>query len=281
MRDRTRHLDTIRRLDPEVDYLRIYQLTSLHEFPFDVMLALQMSFYRTYAIPSISATLARSGEIAARPIKRGEDTGLMVFEVVAHGFEHERSQLVLRAMNAMHKRWDISREEFLYVLGVFLVPPMRWLETYGYRRPCCHEYRAAHRFYSELGTRMGITGIPATYAEFRAWFDDYEREHLKPTPDGRDLLAASHRLFVNRFPAWLGFLGVTLGNALLDDVVRDALGVSGPPAPVRGAIRGAFRLRGRLLRFAGARPESAFTPGGVTPGYPQGYTMDRLGPPRD
>ncbi|GGS31621.1 oxygenase MpaB family protein [Actinokineospora fastidiosa] len=276
---RERHVAEISRLDPEVDYLRIYQLTSLYEFPFDVFLALQMSFYRTYAIPSISATLAKSGEITARPIKRGEDTGLMVFEIVAHGFEHERSQKVLRAMNAMHRKWDISQDEFRYVLGVFLVPPMRWLETYGYRKPHPHEYTAAHRFYTELGTRMGITGIPASYAEFAEWFDAYEREHLAPTVDGQALLAASHRLFVNRFPKWLGFLGVTLGNSLLDDVVRDALGVTGPPAPVRAAIRGAFRLRGRLLRRSDARPESAFTPGGVTPGYPDGYTLDRLGPP--
>jgi hypothetical protein len=279
MRDRDRHVTEIARLDPEVDYQRVYRLTTLYEFPFDVALALQMSFYRTYAIPSISATLAASGEIAARPIKRGEDTGLMVFEIVAHGFEHERSRRVLRAMNAMHRKWDIAQDEFRYVLGVFLVPPMRWLEVYGYRKLLPQEYTAAYHFYRELGERMGITGIPGSYAEFAAWFDAYEREHLRPTPDGEALLAASHQLFVNRFPPRLGFLGVTMGNALLDDTLRRVLGVTGPPAPVRWAIRAAFRLRGRVIRLHDARQKSAFTPDGVTPGYPEGYTLDRLGPP--
>lgn len=279
MRDRNHHLDRIRGMDPETDHLRIYRLTTLHEFPFDVMLALQMSFYRTYAIPSIARTLTASGEIGARPIKRGEDTGLMVFEIVENGFDHDRSRAVLRAMNAMHRRWDITPEEFRYVLGVFLIPPMRWLERFGWRKPCCHEYTAAHRFYSELGRHMGLRDIPATYAEFETWFDAYEREHLRGTPEGRALLVASHRLFVNRFPERLAFLGTTLGNALLDDEVRAALGVTGPPAPARLAIRAAFRLRGRLLRFARPRLTSVFTPGGVTPGYPEGYRLEELGPP--
>ncbi|WP_082859746.1 oxygenase MpaB family protein [Alloactinosynnema sp. L-07] len=278
--DRRHYVKLIETLDPDVDYEKIIRYTALHDFTFDTALSLQMAFYRTYAIPGIAAVLGGSGEIAARPIKRGEDTGLMVFEIIEHGFDHPRSQRVLNAMNAMHSRWDITNDQFLYVLGVFLIPWMRWLRNYGWRQPTATETAAAHRFYAEMGGRMGITDIPATFEAFEQWFDRYESIHLAPNEHGQRLLHASHKLFTNRFPPRLAFLGITFGNALLDDALRHALGVNGPSAPARGLIRLIFKVRARILRWHKAPTNSGFTPDGVTPGYPDGYSLEQLGPPQ-
>ncbi|MBO0880191.1 MAG: DUF2236 domain-containing protein [Mycobacterium sp.] len=278
---RSGRLDTlhdIQSLDPDHDYEQIYRLTACYEFPFDISLALQMSFFRTYTIPSIAGKLADTGEIGSRPVKRGEDTGLMLFEVIEHGFDHHRSRRVISAMNRMHRRFAISHDEYLFVLGVFCVPPMRWLRRYGWRAPCCHEVAACHAWYRHLARLMNIGDVPATFAELESWFDDYERCNSQATDQGRALMNASHHLFRNRFPASLSGLGVLIGNALLDTHVRTALEYPSPFRPISWAINGMFQARRAYVRhLASPRTESAFRPGGETIGYPSGYGLHQLG----
>ena len=53
-------------LDPERDYERIVFLLSYQLFQWDVERALEFALLNTYAIPSISGLLARTGEFTRR-----------------------------------------------------------------------------------------------------------------------------------------------------------------------------------------------------------------------
>ena len=58
-----RNRDLIKTLDTETDYLRIYQLTTLYDFPTDMRVGLNLAFYRIFAIPHMagcSSSPARS-----------------------------------------------------------------------------------------------------------------------------------------------------------------------------------------------------------------------------
>ena len=48
---------------------------------------------------------------------------------------------------------------------------IRWIQKQAWRQPTAAELAAASRFFTELGTRMNITGMPATYAEAEDFFD--------------------------------------------------------------------------------------------------------------
>src|SRR5207244_6594105 len=63
---RSRILDEIRRLDPQRDDQRIVYLSTCFEFPFDTTRALAFALFRSFASPSVSALLDRTGEFAAR-----------------------------------------------------------------------------------------------------------------------------------------------------------------------------------------------------------------------
>ena len=70
----SRWLDEISTLHPERDAQRIVFLDASFEFPWDTERALELAFYRTYAVPSIAGLLGETGESARRPQKRYDDT---------------------------------------------------------------------------------------------------------------------------------------------------------------------------------------------------------------
>src|SRR5689334_14235294 len=130
---RSRVLDEIRRLDPEADCQRVVFLSSCFDFPFDTTRALEFALFRTYGSPSISRLLDRTGEFGQRAQKRYDDTDLIVSELMEHGYESDRGRRALRRMNAIHGRFTIANEDFLYVLSTFVFEPIRWNARYGWR----------------------------------------------------------------------------------------------------------------------------------------------------
>src|SRR6476620_5677715 len=156
--------DLIAAMDVERDYHRIYQLTVLYDFPKDARVGLNLAFYRVFAIPRIAELLAHTGEMLGRPAKRGYDTGLVMYELITHGFDHPRGREMVRLLNRVHRPWPISDEDYLYVLAAFTVVPLRWIEQRGCRTLLPPEREASATFYRELGRRMHIPNLPQDYA---------------------------------------------------------------------------------------------------------------------
>src|SRR5689334_14436969 len=140
-------LDEIRRLDPQRDHQRIVLLSTRCDFPFDTTRALELALFRTFGVPSISALLDRTGEFAQRANKRYDDTDIIVSELMEWGYDSERGKRALRRMNQLHSRFDITNEDYLYVLSTFVFEPIRWNERFGWRRMCDHERQALFHFW--------------------------------------------------------------------------------------------------------------------------------------
>lgn len=279
MPDRYANLRRIRTLDPRRDYLDIYQTMVRYEFPWDSKLGLNLAFNRSFSLPTIAAVHVRSGELLRHTRKRVDDTGLLMYEMLLHGFDHPRGRGAVRRTNQIHRHYDIADEDYRYVLGCLVVVPIRWLERYGWRQPCCHERAAVYHYYRELGSRMGITDIPGSYPEFAAWFDEHDRRHLRYSADAAAIERATRALLRGRVPRLLAPLGDPLVAAVYDDRLRAATGVATPNPAVRAGLHAALRLRATLLRLAGRpRRTPLFADGIATPTYPHGYEISQLGP---
>jgi hypothetical protein len=182
-------------------------------------------------------------------------------------------------MNQIHRRYDIANDEYLYVLCCLVVVPLRWLHRYGWRRPCCHERRATVRFYRELGHRMGISGIPESYEDFEAWFDEYDARWLVPNDDAATIERATRTLLLSRVPRPLAPLGDDLVAALYDDWLRAAVKVRPAAWPARAILHLGLRGRALSLRWFGRpRRQPLFADGIITGTYPHGYEIEHLGP---
>ncbi len=274
--DRLRHIQS---LDPRADFVEIYRLHALYEFPWDVARALELALYRTYAVPSIGRLLDRTGEFRHRAQKRYDDTALLLGEVLEHGFDAPRGREAVRRINRIHDRHPIAEEDFVYVLATFVVVPLRWLDRYGWRRPSEHERAATYLYYRELGRRMGMRHIPGSCEQLHAFADEYEREHFRFDPASRRTAEATRELFVSWFPRPLAPLTRRAATALLDPPLLEAFGFPPAPAWVGAAAHGSLRARARAERLLPPRRRPSLPREQRTVrGYPDGYSIGELGP---
>jgi hypothetical protein len=269
------NLRRIRSLDPEVDHDEILRLTARFEFPWDYVQGTGIAFMRDYGVPSIAGLLDRTREFEDHGVKRYDDTILIGDEATLDGIDSPRSHAALRRLNRIHGHYDIAAEDFAYVLATTIVGPVRWIEAYGWRRLDPHELAAIARVTTRFGELMGLKGLPTTYDGYLALLVDHERRHFAHTPAATRLAESSIRIAKEVAPPPLRPLLRRVTIAVMDEPLREALGLPRQPRWFVRAVRSGLRLRGRLLRFAPPR-RTAYVHRPTT--YPHGHRLEDLGP---
>jgi hypothetical protein len=264
----SRWLREIARLDPERDAQRIVFLDGALEFPWDTERALELAFYRTYAIPSIAQLLDGTGESTERSQKRYDDTRILIATFCEHGYESEFGRRAIRQMNRVHGRFAISNDDYLYVLSAMVFEPIRWNARFGWRPLIEVEKLATFSFWREVGRRMAIRDLPDSYAELERFNVEYERANFAYTDAGHRLAVAARDLRHGR----------AIVHALLDRPLLDALGLP-PPAPrFRRLVEVGLRSRARTVRLLPARRRPRLRTLERHRTYPAGYELEALGP---
>ncbi|GAA2338710.1 hypothetical protein GCM10010170_020540 [Dactylosporangium salmoneum] len=265
-------------MDPRRDALHIHQLTVCEEFAWDMRMAFNLAFNRSFALPRVARLLVRTGEILRDPRKRADDTGIIMYEILLNGADSERGRVALRRLNEAHRRFELDNGDSVYVIAALVVIPMRWLARYGWRRPHEHERAAAAVFYREVGRRMGVRDLPEDYDAFAAYLDAYDAAHLRHTPEAERIERATRGLLRGRIPGPLRGAADALIAALYDPPLRAAYAVPAPPWWARAALHLTLRVRALVLRLGRPRQEPLFAAGIRTTTYPDGYDLARVGP---
>ncbi|MDX1487929.1 MAG: oxygenase MpaB family protein [Acidiferrobacterales bacterium] len=279
MAGRFDNLREIQRLNPERDCQRIMHLSFGYEFCWDSTRALELALYRTYCVPSISALLDRTGEFYRHTQRRYDDTAILIAEMCKWGYERGRGRQARERINWAHSHFNISNDDFLYVLSTFIYVPIHWIDRYGWRPTCRNEKLGYYYFWQAVGTRMGIRDIPPTYEAFEDWARGYERKTFRYTETNAKIGAATRDLFASWFPRPLAPVVRLTIHALLDDAMLDAFGFSRPVPGVRRLIDGVLKLRGRIVRWLPPRRTPNFFTDRRNRTHPGGYEVDSLGPP--
>lgn len=265
-------------LDPETDFIEIVQNLSLHEFTWDLTQSLSFALFRTYAVPSVGRLLHDTGAFTDAVQKRYDDTALLLEAPFRHGFDSPQGKTALRRINQMHHHYDISNDDFLYVLSTFVVVPKRWLDDYGWRPLSENELRASVNYYRTLGRHMNIKDIPESYDEFMHLMDDYERRHFAFDQGGRRVADSTLALMTTFYPRPLRKPIEVFSRALMDRPLLDAFGYVEPHPAVRRASRAAMRLRARVLRHTPSRRRPTYASDlPRIKSYPNGFELSELG----
>lgn len=268
----------IARLDAEADATRIVHLLGSGEFAWDIERALEFALFRTYAVPSISGLLVKTGAFEGATRKRYDDTELILSEITENGLDSERGQAALARMNAMHGAYRIRNSDMLYVLSTFVFEPERWLAKFGKRPLTDHEKAAIWAHYRALGGAMGIADIPADRAEFEAFNRRYEAEHFAYAESNARIGAVTRDLLLSFYlPRPLIPLGRPAAHAFMDPPLLTAMGFAPAPGWLRGLLHGAMRMRAAVLRLLPARRVPHLHTRVKRPSYPQGYKIAELG----
>jgi hypothetical protein len=224
--------------------------------------------------------LDRTGEFRERTQQRYDDTSLLVAEMCKWGYESGRGKEALERMNWAHSHFNIANDDFLYVLSTFIYEPVRWIDAFGWRRTSLNERLGYYFFWREVGTRMGIRNIPATYDAFEAWSRAYERAQFRFAETNQRIGAATRDLFAAWFPRILTPIVHYSIYALLDPPTIAAFGFPKPLPLSRPLVRAALKLRGRIVRWLPPRRRPRFFTDERNRTYPRGYRISALGPPR-
>jgi hypothetical protein len=269
--------EQIAALDAEKDHVQIVYLTGAYEFPWEIQRSLEFALFRTFAVPSIAELLDRTGQFQKAGQKRYDDTSLLIAEISEHGYDSERGRAAIRRMNGLHRRFDISNDDYLYVLSTFIFEPIRWNPILAWRPSSDNEKRANYYFWREIGRRMNIRDIPDSLEAFEAFNIDYERRNFRRTPHTERVGRASLRTFTDWFPGFLHPLVRSAIYALMDDPLREAFGFPKMPRWYTALLKAGLRLRASIVRVLPKRrtPFSLTTLPNRT--YPQGYNIDELG----
>lgn len=270
-------LAEIETLDPLRDHARICFLSTNYDFPWDVEQSLSLAFFKTYAIPTISALLDQTGEFRERAQKRYDDTKLILAELLDSGLDCERGREANRRMNRMHGRYAITNDDYLYVLSTLVLEPIRWNRRWGWRRYTDGETRASLEYMREVARRMNVRDVPPTVDALERWSVDYERTNFRFTESNRRVADQTLGLFVSWYPLPLRPLVRAGILSLLESPLRQAFGYPDPPPLLGGAIDLALRARGALLRFMPRRRTPRLVSRTSTPSYPRGHSVSDLG----
>jgi uncharacterized protein (DUF2236 family) len=273
-----RRFDNLREilgLDPVRDLDRIVWLTSRLEFPWDYTQGTGIAFLRDYGVPSIARLLDRTRQFEDDGVKRYDDTLLFAEEATVEGIDSPRARAGIRRLNRIHGHYAIPNDEFRYVLATTIVGPVRWIEEYGWRPLDPVEVQALANFTTRFGTLMGIKDLPTTYDGYLELLTSYEREHFAFDRANRRVTEASLRVARRTAPLPVKPVVRRVTIALMDEPLREALGMPRQPAWFVRAVKAGLRLRARVLRLFPPRR----TPYHHRPSsYPQGYTLGDLGP---
>src|SRR6185503_4499445 len=128
------------------------------------------------------------------------DTDLILSTIVEAGYDSEDGRRAIRRMNRIHGRFEITNEDFLYVLSSFVFEPIRWNARFGWRRLIETEKLATFEFWREVGRRMAIENIPATYDELLSLNEEYERRHFRRTEASERVGGATRDMFLEWLP---------------------------------------------------------------------------------
>ena len=272
--------DRIHEMDAEADCEQIVRILSTHEFPWDIEQALGLALYRTYAVPSVGELLAHTREFTERTQHRYDDTALILNDILEHGFGPGRGRDALRRMNQMHRAYDITNADYLYVLSTFVVMPVRWLNDYGYgwRRLSDHEISGITHYYRKLGKYMGIKNIPETYEGFRELLDTYETENFAYTDGGRAVSDSTLDLMVSFYPERFSGPARKFSMAILDDSLIETFRYEKPSKAWRKGADIAMKLRAKVVRRMKPREEPLWASDNPNiRSYPNGYHPSGIG----
>lgn len=278
--ERRRRTAELAALDPEYDWLQIYQRLILWELPAEARFGFQLAFYRPLAVPRMAELLHSTGHMQFDTTRRAYDTALVLHEIIYCGVDSERGRRMVRLMNRLHDRPDIHAEDMTYLLSALMVVPTRFMDRWGWRTVTEAERHATWRFWDELGERMSIAVRPGSYDDAVALVDRYEPAHFAPSEAGALLTRAALDALRDRLPRPARPLAPRLTSALVGDPnVSRALSLPVPNRASMGVVTGAGALRRIIQRRQPPTSEGWFTPGQAAGRvYPHGYELDQLGP---
>ncbi|KDQ50418.1 hypothetical protein JAAARDRAFT_42081 [Jaapia argillacea MUCL 33604] len=238
----------------------ILHLSSQWDLPGINQGALSFALFKTYAIPTVSKLLTQTQQLGTKEnlTRRYADTAILISTwiicPVAGTFDLEakptepgaktveldpRCALAVARTNWLHSKYNISNDDYLYTLSLFILEPIRWFKRYGWRALSPLEEQAYLVYWSEIGRRMGIRDIPESVPDLLSWSEQYEEVAMIPATTNRDMANITMGELLAKIPNKFGLKAFfrRIYICLLDERVRIAMMQPAQPWYLHSLVR--------------------------------------------
>ncbi|KAF3941848.1 hypothetical protein ABW19_dt0204168 [Dactylella cylindrospora] len=223
-----------------------------YEFPLIMRLSLQFALFRTYGIPSISSLLWKTRQFTQRSTahRRYADTSILIIEMMSSPLDSPRSKLALERINYLHNRHkdSISNNDLLYTLSLFMCQPAVFIDRFEWRKLHPIEKLGMHRFWSEVGIRMGIQGIPDSFEATYAWANEYEEKYMVPAEINASVAISTVEILMYFIPTPLRPATLQIIRAVCDPRLRAAFLWPDPPPSAKAFVKILFTTRAFIIQ---------------------------------
>jgi hypothetical protein len=200
-----------------------------------------VTFTRQAAVPAIAKVLYRSGngDIATDPRRRNNDTIIFFTEFYRRGYTSPEGRAAVERMEEIHSRFLISDELKLYTLATVMLEPDRLALQFGQNPFSEIDKEARWNFWCGIAGVMGLELPSKTRNGFLDWMIEYEDATYANTVDGRGCYEGLVQDWLRWYPEWLPnreWLARQSLAGLLDDKLREVMGVEAPPAFIQSQV---------------------------------------------
>jgi len=278
----TKGLEKLAQGKVELQYQAIVKYLANHDAPIDFLISGELAQIQTFGIPSISKVLQRTKQYQNAGLKRLDDTRAILTECMVDSIDSDRGQHMVKHLNWIHSHYDISNDDYLYTLALFIVEPARWMEVFGYRPLSAREKYAEYLAFKSLGMAMGIKHIPESLDEFVVWYQDYRSQYMVYHPDNKKVTDGLIDGMKDMFPFFIKPLIRPVILTLINDA--ELLAATGQKAPSKFAqilVKGLMKIRRLSQKYINPWQNNSFETsylGQHYKSYPKGYQNSVLGP---
>jgi hypothetical protein len=216
-------------------------------------MSLEFALFRTYGIPTISRVLSQTNQLAQLDTagRRAEDTVVLLTECLSHELDSHRARMGLARINYLHGlyRDQISNDDLLYTLSLFILEPIEWIRKYEWRVLSSIEEQARFLYYKELGIRMGIENIPSTLNDLEKWTKDYEEKHMIYSKNNQICGEATLALMIIQYPKFMQSFIRKVLLSFVDERLRVSMGFEKAPFWMKYLTRFLLNIRAFVLRY--------------------------------
>jgi hypothetical protein len=171
---------------------RVHNLLTANELVFESFISMSVrGLFLTYAIPSISSVLQKTGGFNKDVKRRYADMELLIREFNENAVDGtvefngmpERAKKSLLRLNAIHSQYSniITYKDMVYVLVVFATTPWILNTRWSWRTTTIEERECIYYHWCDIGNIMGLD----IETHFKSWDDmvkykrDYELKYMK------------------------------------------------------------------------------------------------------
>lgn len=248
------------------DASEILKSIIVYEFPKLYHSSLQFAIFKTYGFETMSRLMVATKSFAdpGTAPKRYEDTTILFGQFQLNPPTSDLCLKSVARMNTLHDKYKkagkISNADFLYTLSVCVTEPIKFINTYEWRKLNDMEVNATGCFWKSLGDAMDIEykgylskeswkdGIEFV-EDITAWAKSYEVEAMKPAESNVPLAQALMDMLLFYVPSVARPFVEEAVTVLMGDRVRDAFYYPEPSLLAAWTAYTALFARRLVLRY--------------------------------